>query len=40
MRFLISARWRRASWLLSILAVLAIVPSINPSAALGDQRPG
>jgi 6-phosphogluconolactonase (cycloisomerase 2 family) len=38
MRSLISTRLRRASWLVSILAVLAIVSSINPSAALADQR--
>ena len=31
-------RLGRASWFGAILAVLAIVPSVNPSAALADQH--
>jgi hypothetical protein len=40
MRSLASTRLGRASRLTSILALLAIIPSINPSAALGDQQHG
>jgi hypothetical protein len=40
MRSLASTRVGRASWLVSILAALAVIPSINPPAALGDQQYG
>ena len=40
MRSLASTRLGHGSWFLSTLALLAVIPSINPPAALGDQRYG